>query len=59
MRSNCTPIWNASVQPALSYGGVGGAPGYGNDVRVILRLEHVDHVRPERLRVITTNEPAG
>src|SRR5215471_18320538 len=28
-RSNCTPIWNASVQPALSYGGVGGAPGYG------------------------------
>src|SRR5262245_48688608 len=28
-RSNCTPIWNASVHPALSYGGVGGAPGYG------------------------------
>ena len=28
-RSNWTPIWNASVQPALSYGRVGGAPGYG------------------------------
>ena len=28
MRSNCTPIWNASVQPAMSYGGIGGPPGY-------------------------------
>jgi hypothetical protein len=26
-RSNFTPIWNASVQPALSYGGFGGPPG--------------------------------
>ena len=26
---------------------------------MILRLEHVDHVRAERLVVITTNEPAG
>ena len=29
IRSNWTPIWNASVQPALSYGGVGGPPGTG------------------------------
>src|SRR5688572_15884356 len=28
-RSNSTPIWNASVQPALSYGGVGEPPATG------------------------------
>ena len=27
-RSTATPIWYASVHPALSYGGIGGPPGY-------------------------------
>ena len=50
MRSNFTPIWYASVQPALSYGGIGGPPGYWKSFGMILRLEHVEHVRAERLR---------
>src|SRR5262245_61774513 len=59
MRSNSTPIWNASVHPALSYGGVGGPPGIGNTSGCTCGSNMSITCGRNDCAVKTTNEPAG
>src|SRR5687768_779677 len=59
MRSNSTPIWRASVHPALSYGGVGGAPGYGKTSGCTCASNMSITCGRNAWAVQTTNEPAG
>src|SRR5688572_28803800 len=59
IRSNCTPIWYANVQPAWSYGAVGGAPGYGNTSGCTCGSNMSITCGRNDCAVNTTYEPAG
>src|SRR5215203_4436024 len=59
MRSNSMPIWYASVQPAMSYGGVGDAPGYGITSGCCCGSNMSMTCGRNAWLALTTNEPAG
>src|SRR5690606_25855041 len=59
IRANWTPIWYASVQPATSYGGVGGAPGYLKSFGWSCGSNMSSTYGRNACAVFTTYEPAG